>query len=902
MFWKINFEFQSSFIIFVRKFKIINSQHQKQSIMQENELNPTGILPQNLENSTPSVNKGFTDKTPTLPPIFKPWQDTRYIIGVVCLALSFVAFHFFTDSTTVLFGTSGGSGDGFWFCHIAVLVFWAVMTFSKRAETQWFATKIDYTFLLIVLMQIGAFAVNGAGVDVFPPSVMWLQIALTVHCGVLLAFSFRDVLPKKVMYGLFFLMGIGFVLDLYFFCLTLPFCIIGLVGIWFFGITIYAVAPLLKVAYQIVFLVKTNTFDAVFKRYFFSGFAVAILATVLFTSSWRNLVNKAEDALSDESNPLPSWVRVAQVLPPSVLTEKLLKSEIPTVSNDFFLSFSRLGERLHDPFMVVANWLKPIPRMEDDDRRKALRGIFDARTQAEERLWSGNNLRIEKVKTSVELYPAHRLAYTEKTINLKNIGMSQSRWDTEEAIFTFRLPEGGVVTSSSLWIDGEERPAFLTTRGKADSAYRAVVGVERRDPSVVHWQEGNTVTVRVFPCSPVLPRQFKLGFTTPLRKVSDKLVYENITFDGVVANDVTDSLSLNFAENASSITSELRFDENNKNLTAQTDAMGSWSVSFSCPILTNDVFSFDKKTYRVSELTPQYEAFDAQEIYLDINGSWSKTDCENVAQLCETKPVFVFSKNQFTRLNAENDKTIFKELLNHNFSIFPIHLIKNPENALVITKNKPFSPNFTDLKGSRFANDMSAILPDVPPIRVFGLDNQFSTYYNTLRQMRVINADGGSLSDLISIITTEKKFIKNTETATQLDILPAQMSILEQKQADTSKIQSKNDHLLRLFAYNKILATVGKNYFRNDYDLKPLVDLAEKAYIVSPVSSFIVLETEADYERFGIKKGDKKSLGHAVLNQAAASKSGAAPEPQEWLLIVLALGVVIFFAKKQYFD
>ena len=198
--------------------------------------------------------------------------------------------------------------------------------------------------------------------------------------------------------------------------------------------------------------------------------------------------------------------------------------------------------------MIVANAIKPMPRMDDIDRSKCLRAIFDARTQAEQRLWSGNNLRLEKVKTTVELHPAHRLAYIEKTLNLKNIATDNFRWNTEEAIFTFRLPEGGVVTSSSLWIDGEERPAFLTTRGKADSAYRAVVGVERRDPSVVHWQEGNAVTVRVFPCTPTLPRQFKLGFTTPLRKKGDQLIYENITFDGVIADDVKDSLRFHFAE------------------------------------------------------------------------------------------------------------------------------------------------------------------------------------------------------------------------------------------------------------------------------------------------------------------------------------------------------------------
>jgi XrtN system VIT domain protein len=881
--------------------------------MQEKDLNPMGITPQIHEEDTPSrltrdvpsVISTFKNAAPAAPPIFKPWQDTRYICGLTMLALSFVAFYFFSDNTSTLFGRGNNLGGGFWFCHIFMIVFWGVMTFSKKAETQWFATKIDYTLLLMVLMQIGAFALNGMELEVFPPSVLWLQVALTVHCGVLLAFSFRDVLPRKVMYGLFFLMGIGFALDLYFLCFTLPLAMMGMAAIWFFGLSAYATAPFFKVIYQIVFLVKTNAFDAAFKRYFFGGFAVSIVATVLFTSSWYSLANKAERALGDENNPLPSWVRIAQVLPPSVLSEKLLKSEVPTVSNDMFLSFSRVEERLHDPFMVVANALKPMPRMDDDDRRKALRAIFDARTQAEERLWSGNNLRIEKVKTAIELYPAHRLAYTEKTINVKSVALSQNRFDTEEAIFTFRLPEGGVVTSSSLWIDGEERTAFLTTRGKADSAYRAVVGVERRDPSVVHWQEGNTVTVRVFPCSPTLPRQFKLGFTTPLRKISDKLVYENIPFDGVIANGVIDSLSLSFAENTSVLSSnELKFDKNDKKITAKTDAMDAWSIALPCPNLSNDVFSFDKKNYRATETTPQYEAFDAQEIYLDINSTWSKTECKHIAEWAAAKQVFAFSKHELVRLTAENSTTIFEELLNQNFSVFPIHLIKNPVNALVVTKNKPFSPNFTDLKGSRFANDMAAILPYATSVRVFGLDNRFSTYYNTLRQMRVIVADGGSLDDLKKTVFLDKKFLKNTETTTLLNIPASQMSIEETPVLPNTinQNQNTNEHLLRLFVYNKILASVGKNYFRKDYDMKPLVDLAEKAYVVSPVSSLIVLETEADYERFGIKKGQKKSLGNAVLSQAAGAKSGAAPEPQEWLLILLALGVVTFFARKQFFE
>jgi XrtN system VIT domain protein len=829
---------------------------------------------------------------------FIPWRDPRYIAGLVCIVLSLGSF-----LLTPLEGKNGLIGNGsFWICHIVTLVFWAIMTFSKKAKTQWFDTKIDYTLQLVVLMQIGAFALNSMFEEVFPPSVLWLQIVLVVHCLTLLSFSLRDWLTENIMFALFFIMGLGFVLDAYFFILTLPLSVIGIAMVWFFGITLYACAPILKVIYEIVFLVKTNAFNLVFKRFFFGGMATAVAAVGIFTFGWVSLVNKTAKALGDNNNPLPTWVRVAQVLPPSVLTEKLLKSEVPTIDNSMFLNFSRLGERIHDPIMIIANWLKPIPQMDDSDRANALKSIFDARTQAEQRLWAGDNIRVEGVKTGIELHPEHRLAYTEKVINLKNIATDQGRWAIEEAIFTFHLPEGGVVTSSSLWVDGEERPAFLTTRGKADSAYKAVVGVERRDPSVVHWQEGNTVTVRVFPCTPELPRQFKLGFTTPLRKSGDKLVYENIVFDGVLADGVTDSLTLNYTEKTEN-TEGIVFTKKENNQTGKANAQTNWAFTIPCPPLSASVFSFDKKSYQVEEAPPQYEAFDAQEIYLDINAAWTETECNKIIELARGKPVFMCSKTGFVQVTAS--KNLFDELHDANFSLFPIHKVKNSEKALIITKNKLFSPDFTALKGSLFSKEMSETLPNTGQIRVFCLDNRYSTYFNTLRQMRVINADGGSFDDLKRLVFIEKIFHSNTETASKLNIESAQMSIVEY--VETKKFPSlpqpktpnTDEHLLRLFGYNKILSIVGKNYFQKDYDLKPLADLAEKAYVVSPVTSLIVLETEADYERFGIKKGDKKSLGNAVLKQATASKSGAAPEPTEWLLIGLAFGVILFFIRKQ---
>ena len=94
------------------------------------------------------------------------------------------------------------------------------------------------------------------------------------------------------------------------------------------------------------------------------------------------------------------------------------------------------------------------------------------------------------------------------------------------------------------------------------------------------------------------------------------------------------------------------------------------------------------------------------------------------------------------------------------------------------------------------------------------------------------------------------------------------------------------DHLARLFAYNNIMRQLGANFFNNDFVNERLVDEAAAAYVVSPVSSLVVLETKEDYERFGIQ--DKENS----LHNASKNSSGAVPEPHEWALIVVFLLLV----------
>jgi XrtN system VIT domain protein len=85
----------------------------------------------------------------------------------------------------------------------------------------------------------------------------------------------------------------------------------------------------------------------------------------------------------------------------------------------------------------------------------------------------------------------------------------------------------------------------------------------------------------------------------------------------------------------------------------------------------------------------------------------------------------------------------------------------------------------------------------------------------------------------------------------------------------------------------------GTHYFDPDFSDSTLVNDAHKAYVVSPVSSLVVLETAQDYEKFNI------SDNGTSLKNASMKSSGAVPEPHEWLLIVLIAGSVVYLLYKK---
>ncbi|HEX8915794.1 MAG TPA: hypothetical protein VF796_25795, partial [Humisphaera sp.] len=87
----------------------------------------------------------------------------------------------------------------------------------------------------------------------------------------------------------------------------------------------------------------------------------------------------------------------------------------------------------------------------------------------------------------------------------------------QEARCRLRLPDGGVVSRVTLWIDGEEREAAYGPAGRVREAYQSVAVVQRRDPVLVTGCGPGRVMLQCFPVPARGTMKAKVGISAPLQ-------------------------------------------------------------------------------------------------------------------------------------------------------------------------------------------------------------------------------------------------------------------------------------------------------------------------------------------------------------------------------------------------
>jgi XrtN system VIT domain protein len=411
---------------------------------------------------------------------------------------------------------------------------------------------------------------------------------------------------------------------------------------------------------------------------------------------------------------------------------------------------------------------------------------------------------------------------------------------------------------------------------------------------VVHWQEGNTISARIFPCTQNEERKFKIGFTSPLPEREGKVVYKNITFRGPNPLHAKETVRVRFIGKPDQLQIPSGFKKNKKGEYFRENSYDpDLAITFSATPIRSNQFSFDGFTYTITPYQPEMQSVKFSRIFLDLNNSWSKNEIEELRSLINKHQVYVYSENGLIKLDNSNWDDITSDLLNRNFSLFPFHKITDENSSLVISKGKELSPHLKDFKESPFAKKVSCFFEGNHKVKLYNIVGGVSTYVSSFRELRGLEFAEGDIGRLKNLLQNNQ-FPKVEESSEKIILHDSQLMVRKSKIDSASLINTAPDHLARLFAYNDIMRKVGASYFNDDFINDELVNEAISAYVVSPVSSLIVLETKEDYDRFGIKDSDNS------LHNASKQSSGAVPEPHEWALIIVFALLILYSVARRY--
>ena len=801
------------------------------------------------------------------------------LFSILMLVIALLGIEFDNDSLESLC----------FFGLIVEFVYGVIVCFSVLKKREKYNHLIPFLFLN---WFIGCFCTNVL-INVFENLPVWVYVVTFLFCisNFFIYGNFKYKIIEPISY---FVNGFSFLLIIYYAIYLIPLAPISTLGILALGLGFYGLVPMIVLISHSVKLVRVLSYNKRNGILFSIGIASVFIGIILFTILLTLESNKIEEFTATKSfetnEDLPAYITISQNLEPNFFNEILLKKDIVYISSDDFFEFrgfrglgnQQYNERkTHNPFINIAYLFSEELNLSDDDRINILKSNFDKRLETEEQLWSGRDLVTKNIKEDIKIYANERLAYTEITMD---IVCEKDSWGQKEAIYSFQLPEGSVATSLSLWVNGIERKGVLTTKEKAEKAYKQIVGVEARDPSLMQWKEGNKVVVRVFPITKDLPRTFKCGFTTPLKVAENSMKYESLNIKGPNISNA-ETISRIQMVGSEKFKLDKDFELKNNSYISESKGLDAWEATI--PVNSNTYstsFSWKDKVYEIKPIEKEISAFSPSEIILDLDGNWQLDELKIILNQ-DNRKFFVFINNQKSEINASNYKEIFVQFENLQYSLLPLY--KLPKNSLVVTKSGNFSANFEELKTSNYLTKLKNGTQN-KNLKVINISEEINPFWQTVKEQKYVSYLQVDFKKCVELIN-KNQFISFPVAENTVNVEPSNISIQEKMQANVAS--NGSNHIYRMYAFGKVLEEQVKIQ-EDSLAVNQYVSLAKDANIVTPISSLIVLETDADYENNGIEK-NVNTLGNASINN-----DGAVPEPHEWVMIIAGLSLLFFYYKK----
>jgi XrtN system VIT domain protein len=217
-----------------------------------------------------------------------PLKDGVYLTGLFLIIVA-----------TILFVLRIRVDESSWFFGIFILfysismLYIGILTVSGFIRFGWRLARnnVSYTFLLLVLFLISAYALNRM-IPVFQQATDWFSGYIVLACFACIALSFRDFLPTAANYAVYFLAGLAFTLFAYLAIYVFPYYMISVMGLLFFGISIHTYIPALFVIYLLIVFTRAYRQDAQLLKPVLAGVLLPVLIAAYFTIQWTAIAKK----------------------------------------------------------------------------------------------------------------------------------------------------------------------------------------------------------------------------------------------------------------------------------------------------------------------------------------------------------------------------------------------------------------------------------------------------------------------------------------------------------------------------------------------------------------------------------------------------------------------------------
>jgi hypothetical protein len=760
------------------------------------------------------------------------------------------------------------------------------------------ANPVWFLIFMGVLLPIAALALEtwfgflkGSLFDPMPTVMHGALIAVVPLANCCLVWALvrnRSVLPPAIAWLHAFAMGISLLYAILF----LPFTPIAAIGILFYGIGFPPLAPVLSLLAGVAArrAIKRKTGAA--PRFLWPGMALALAAVILL--DMPATINRIGLHMATAQAPATQlagvrWLRAVgtdsamlrHCYPQSGAAGGLMGAVLdlhstvsPEQARSVFYRVTGTAYSSH-PAPVIRNgfdW----ERTFDADRGGDKVG---------ERA-NGVSLASSRMDGSVDANAA--LGYLEWTMVFKNSSAMQ-----QEARAELVLPPGAVVSRATLWIDGEEREAAFGGRSQVRAAYEKVVR-QSRDPLLVTTAGPDRVLVQLFPIQPNGEMKIRIGITAPMamrdlrtaRLQLPSFSERNFEIDAALRHAV-------WVESSSALQSgpALRNEKVSDKLFAVRGDLAepqagqaATSIAATRPLASQAVWSTDDKgdDKRIIVQTLSETAARApHRIAIVIDGSLPmKAAKEQLADAMAALPpasevAYIFAGD------AE-----------------PVVVLHQRSDAQA---NRGYLANL-DFQGGRDNTAALALAWDWAGggaiVWIHGTQPEFGEAGVKLQQHLERCATRAMVFDVEAapgpnVIARKLDGLVGLHRVTREGTLDADLRALyqqwspgavrvtavRQRQAADSAANARktSNHLARLWAADQVATTNNP---------KDAIALAVRYQLVTPVSGAVVLETKQQYDEAGLEPVPPGSVP-------------TIPEPETWLLIIVALGVLAFRLRKR---